>query len=345
MKRIDAIDVLKAFAILLVVYGHVIQFGLTSDRLDEPVYRFIYTFHMPLFMVLCGFFSQSSMNLSWLALVRKKFNSLIIPCISWGMVIYVLLVGVHLLKNKPGGGILELLSLIWTNYWFLKALFACYVLAWFCFNTSIISKFCSVPAMCLISQLIEIFNLPIMFPCFMIGMVVKQVIDSKWFVQLIPIYPIIYVVLLYFYNREYYDDTIERTVFISTYSASSILELLTIRFYRLILGISAALFFIAVIRKYIWTIQMGASKIMGYVLLCGRYSLGIYLIHTLFVSYLMQNLIHFDNVDSLLFYLLILPILSLVITMTCIIIIIITNKNRNLSLLLFGTNYINRDKC
>lgn len=104
MKRIDAIDVLKAFAILSVVYGHVIQFGLTSDCLDEPAYRFIYTFHMPLFMVLCGYFSLSSMQLSWWALARKKFNSLIIPCISWGVVIYALLVGVHLLKNKPGGG-------------------------------------------------------------------------------------------------------------------------------------------------------------------------------------------------------------------------------------------------
>ena len=83
-KRKDALDLLKGLAIILVIWGHVIQHCLSSNQVDEPVYRFIYTFHMPLFMVLCGFFSWSSMKMEFYGMLKKKALTLLYPSIIWG---------------------------------------------------------------------------------------------------------------------------------------------------------------------------------------------------------------------------------------------------------------------
>ena len=66
--RIGWIDVLKLVTIYFVVWGHVILFmGLPSDEVySDPVCSFIYSFHMPLFMMISGFFSTS--------IIRKEGN-------------------------------------------------------------------------------------------------------------------------------------------------------------------------------------------------------------------------------------------------------------------------------
>lgn len=52
MKRINYIDRLKGFAILLVVMGHVSLFSFRGN--DNAVFGVIQSFHMPLFMFLSG---------------------------------------------------------------------------------------------------------------------------------------------------------------------------------------------------------------------------------------------------------------------------------------------------
>lgn len=83
-KRIDSLDLLKAFAIFLVVWGHVIQHGLSSVYYEEPMYKLIYSIHMPLFMILAGFFSHSSLQLPINKMALKKLKELILPCVTWG---------------------------------------------------------------------------------------------------------------------------------------------------------------------------------------------------------------------------------------------------------------------
>lgn len=50
--RISYIDQLKGIAILLVVLGHVIGYNNCEDSF---LWRFIYSFHMPLFMFISGY--------------------------------------------------------------------------------------------------------------------------------------------------------------------------------------------------------------------------------------------------------------------------------------------------
>lgn len=50
--RISYIDQLKGIAILLVVLGHVIGYNNCENSF---LWRFIYSFHMPLFMFISGY--------------------------------------------------------------------------------------------------------------------------------------------------------------------------------------------------------------------------------------------------------------------------------------------------
>lgn len=55
-KRLYYIDNLRGLLIILVVLGHCIQ-NLDLDFDHNIVFRYIYSFHMPLFMFISGFVS------------------------------------------------------------------------------------------------------------------------------------------------------------------------------------------------------------------------------------------------------------------------------------------------
>lgn len=56
-ERLASMDMLKGFAIFMVIAGHTIQYLISGDYCDKSAYRVIYSFHMPLFMAISGFFS------------------------------------------------------------------------------------------------------------------------------------------------------------------------------------------------------------------------------------------------------------------------------------------------
>ena len=87
------IDVLKAVTILLVVIGHCIQYGAGRDFLIyggffyNEAYIFIYSFHMPLFMLISGYlFFQSSKTKDCKSLLFAKVKQLIVPLFSWSFI-------------------------------------------------------------------------------------------------------------------------------------------------------------------------------------------------------------------------------------------------------------------
>lgn len=88
--RISYIDQLKGIAILLVVLGHVIGYNNCENSF---LWRFIYSFHMPLFMFISGYVAQITFrieNFGWnevSSFMIKKFRTLLLPMITWGIVI------------------------------------------------------------------------------------------------------------------------------------------------------------------------------------------------------------------------------------------------------------------
>ena len=81
------IDILKGFAILLVVLGHSVQYNLPG-RFDESlIFRVIYSFHMPLFMFLSGYVNFGSFDGSFGKLLQR-LRSLILPYFSWFLLMF-----------------------------------------------------------------------------------------------------------------------------------------------------------------------------------------------------------------------------------------------------------------
>ena len=89
--RLDYVDLAKCAAILLVVAGHIIQCYFAKGE-EEPLYSFIYGFHMPLFFLLSGYVMgvtrQKLQRQSFLNWLLHKMQTLLLPYIVWRLFIY-----------------------------------------------------------------------------------------------------------------------------------------------------------------------------------------------------------------------------------------------------------------
>ncbi len=75
-KRIGWIDQLRGLSIFLVVYGH-----------NFPIFeKYIYTFHVPLFFIISGFFHPRTQDSNSL---KKRFKNIIIPYFLWSLMLFL----------------------------------------------------------------------------------------------------------------------------------------------------------------------------------------------------------------------------------------------------------------
>lgn len=121
-KRIEYIDIARGIGILLVVLGHN-DFALVSPF----AYQVIYSFHMPLFFFLSGYFINPSIG-SW-EFIKKRFNSLLKPYLFTIFMIYFVSVSFEkmsfqtalfrIAKSLYGSGY----YIDWVQLWFLPHLF------------------------------------------------------------------------------------------------------------------------------------------------------------------------------------------------------------------------------
>ncbi len=81
MKRIEWIDTTKAIGMFLVFYGHYVE-GTNGIALMQ--FRFIYSFHMPMFFIISGFFAKKQIDT--IKYVKKLFLQRIVPVLSFGVI-------------------------------------------------------------------------------------------------------------------------------------------------------------------------------------------------------------------------------------------------------------------
>ena len=86
-NRNTKIDVLKGFAIILVFFGHVLQYSTTFFETFASnlfIYKVIWSIQMPLFMAISGYLLKplSSLN-DWSRKLLKNACSYLIPFISF----------------------------------------------------------------------------------------------------------------------------------------------------------------------------------------------------------------------------------------------------------------------
>lgn len=122
-------DVCRGIAIFLVVWGHVIQQGLNGviDVSENTIFKIIYSFHMPLFMLISGyFFYGSQRRKDFRELVGKKVVLFLRVILIWNTICYVCKVVLEIIWRQAvnisvKGWFEELLQ----GYWFLWAVLFC----------------------------------------------------------------------------------------------------------------------------------------------------------------------------------------------------------------------------
>lgn len=143
MRQYNSYDILKVFAIILVVIGHVtIRYNGTTypghdTRLAQIITFVIYSFHMPLFMAISGTLFQlgavKGKYTQFVPFIHDKAKRLLIPFVFVGCVV---LVPAMLLLHITDAGILEsyrslLLGQDCRHLWYVLALFEIMVIHFF----------------------------------------------------------------------------------------------------------------------------------------------------------------------------------------------------------------------
>ena len=125
-SRDRSLDILKGMGIILIIFAH-------SLGWKHILYPFIYSFHVPLFFVLSGYFYKLS---NFRTQFNKDFRRLLIPYVVVTFV-EIFLVFVH--KLYLTGVFFGAYSLLWdsvTPIWFLVALFFCRLCFYFVLRLS-----------------------------------------------------------------------------------------------------------------------------------------------------------------------------------------------------------------
>lgn len=90
-SRLLFLDSLKGLLIIMVVIGHVIQ-SSNPDYQHDILFRFIYSFHMPLFLAISGYLTYKPKYDS--VLIKKRAVQLLVSFVAWAFLSPVLQKGV-----------------------------------------------------------------------------------------------------------------------------------------------------------------------------------------------------------------------------------------------------------
>ena len=182
-------DIVKGIAILLVILGHAV-FAVYGH--ENSVHEFIYSFHMPLFMVVAGrFFYSTLKRRTTIGIIRSKFIQLILPILVIGLIDFLFFGSIHFnLKFKPDAPLMENLMHLYGTWirtlWFLQALFLCSMTALAAdrlTNNSIWAYLATIVAVSLLPDWLNSASFKQMLPCFVFGLFLQKYEWREFFIK------------------------------------------------------------------------------------------------------------------------------------------------------------------
>lgn len=315
-RRIEAWDFLKSLAIFLVVWGHCLRYMVDGNPFEIEIYAWMKSFHMPLFMVLAGLFAVKGFKRDSLRVFfKKRGQRLLLPAMSWGLIIYA--VDVYLWNDLSLGIFLK--DVLYESLWFLKCLFACGLLGLVAFKPQSHRK-CWVTLSLLISQFIPFWNISVMYPCFVFGMVITRYLDVflKHKTLTLGISGIVFVILsLYMaFTPSFWIMTrgVKAALFngeLLTIENLSLIGSILFRNYgQIISGVSGSM--LLVIGSYVLAEKFTMPKAFSKIADMGKYTMGVYLIQTIVIEMLLTRVISVEHESSTLFIYIYSPLLAFV---------------------------------
>ena len=297
------IDILKAVTIFMVVIGHCIQYGGGSENLAwgaflyNPVFIFIYSFHMPLFMLISGYlFAFSCKRKSTKELLVGKVKQVIIPLFCWSFVSMVveiikIIVGVSTSTFSIVWMGQTILSAFWHGPWFLWAI-------WWCSFVVIIGRrFCKdnilfYLGICVLTLLVPDVNntavYKFMLPFFILAYLFNdrdlKVKLRKYYLHFAFIIPCfaLYVFLLPRYNFDTYIYTTGYTIF-----GKNIIYQLHNDCFRFVIGLVGSICMVYLVYALVRVAPEKMMKPLSYV---GKCTMGIYLISNYFFDEVLKRM-------------------------------------------------------
>lgn len=288
MHRNRNIDILKGIAIFLVVFGHCIRYGNGAEYneslsfFSNPLSNIIIAFHMPLFMLISGYlFAYSVEKWDLKGFICNRGQRLLLPIFAWSMLYYII-VEIDLVRRGEGLGAKQVVKGFFTTFWFLWAVLLCSIIVYVIHNylrDSIIVYIMPVIIGLYTNDLNNRSLYKWLYPYFVIGYLFAKnkynLSEKKRKICLLAL-SILFVIMLQFWNRNFYIYTIGYTCI-----GKDVLNQLGKNVYRFLIGLVGSLVIILAVKIGTKYIPQFLTTILEWL---GKNSLGIYIITGYFMN-------------------------------------------------------------
>ncbi|MBR3606526.1 MAG: acyltransferase family protein [Lachnospiraceae bacterium] len=340
-SELGIINIIKAIGILLVIFGHAIQYASGEQVLssglffEDFLFKFIYSFHMPLFMLVSGYlFYNTVEKYQGKQLLLNRWHRLAQPILVWAFFPFMELV---LKRDKITilNVIKSLIRAVILNPWFLWAILLSSM------AVVVVNKFFKDNKLIYFLGFLLIFVIPdqynlhlykYMYPYFVLGYLFNKNIrwqntfslrirSGRIYGVLLTIF---YFILLSVYSRDAYIYVSGITLLGKNYEYQLLIDL-----YRFLIGFVGSLWIIWISTKVANQIP---KKVMIAVDYLGKYSMGFYLISGVIFSYIVSPLTREIEGINYLFV----TGISIIVTLSCVMLIEIIKKNHLSNKLFLG---------
>jgi fucose 4-O-acetylase-like acetyltransferase len=351
---------LKAFAIFCVLWTHSIgDLRTGSFFLADSVLVFLVTYNMPLFFMISGFFFASSLGLSFKDVFRKRFFTLIIPHITWTILIALVDLWMTFMgwktafSDKPFTILSQIQALfmpsVATDLWFFKDLFLTSMIVFI--SCKIFKKrYAAFIASMLFVLFFNFFGVVgraqrFMMPIFWTGILLKTYypVFCKHLNKLLIGSSILLLVCYYFYNYTYMIylmDFPPLVNFQQSLAEGKIVFDFTnigVSVFRSLTGIVGSVFFFTLFQRF-WK----KNNVTSFLSRCGQLTVGIYGIQAIILQRVMHNLLDFANVNIWVYRFLISSGAAMFVFFICVLIIRLIQRNKPLTFVIFGSSLAER---
>lgn len=290
--RIIQFDLLKVFAIFLVIYGHVLLHFSQENYMLNGMFLWISTFHMPLFMTISGFFAYSMKNQSFSGVLCKRSRQLLLPCLSWSIIIFSVC---YILFFCGACEAPSFRSVFVNSLWFLKSAFICSLLGYFGIHHKSHFKEWIIASL-IISQFILIYNVFIMYPCFVLGILIRKYFNSilRYLKYIAIISGVVFLIgsLHLSFDKTFWLQNlgIREALFAGDMDISFLGEVIVKRYIQLFIGLAGSIFFITFI--FLITKKLQNPQLLSVFSIGGRYTLGIYVLQTVILEHVLASIVN-----------------------------------------------------
>lgn len=330
-QRIAYFDMVKLVTIYLVILGHVLAMMGYGYNVGDRLSIFIYSFHMPLFMLISGyFFSYKTLSMPFDKMLCTKGKQLLLPAIICTAICCLYL----FLCRENANYRDEIIG----NSWFLKVLFIYYVLFW------ILKHMRMNDWVLIILSSVVLFVIPfgstlqvnLLWTFFLAGYLIKKYeVLEKIAGSLLTMVLFVSLYVGTYSLQRHWDIPNYTPINIDTLLNKS--HLILLRYAVSFSGCMSVILIIALVSRYVGNRTM-FSQLAKY----GRYTLGIYVLQTILVINIFPDTLAWYVESECLLDAVIAPTLSIVFLVLCLWLIQVISKNKTLDFLFFGGQYYKR---